>query len=310
MRRLLLLWMLSHLSLSSIPYTSIAMNTRQITYQDFRDQQQSFSSSEGIIKYIDKGEGKVILLLHGIPTSGWLYRNMIDELARTHRVIAPDMLGFGSSDSPKGYEIYSEVNHAKRLLSLIDSLQIENWYHVMHDVGGLWTWQLIKQQPDRISKLVILNTVIYEEGFVPPIRFKEGFMARTAMWAYRNGVSTNVMLKGLFKSGLTENKLNKTDVEGYKTPLMEGKTPGMYYFFTQTCNALPDHSEILKNIDIPVNIIWGRNDEFLLWEPQKNRVIKDLNIFEENIHIIEAKHFIQEEKPSQIVQLILEFFRL
>lgn len=280
-----------------------------MTYQEFRTQQKSFLSSEGTMKYIDTGEGAVILLLHGVPTSGWLYRHMIPELAKTHRVIAPDMLGFGSSDSPKGYDIYSEENHAKRILSLMDSLQIERWNHVMHDVGGLWTWELLRQQPDRVSKLVVLNTLIYEEGFDPPIRFNEGFMARTAMWGYRNGITTNAMLQGLFKSGLVENTLNKTDIEGYKTPLKEGKTRAMYYFFTQTCNALPDHSIILKNIDIPVAIIWGKHDEFLLWEPQKERVTKDLNLSEENIHMIEAKHFIQEEKPMEIAQFILDFLK-
>jgi haloalkane dehalogenase len=278
-----------------------------MTYQDFRAQQSSFQSSDGAIKYIDQGQGPVIVLLHGVPTSGWLYRHMIDELAKTHRVIAPDMLGFGSSESPDGYDIYSEENHGKRLLALMDSLEIETWNHVMHDAGGLWTWDLMKQQPGRITKLVVLNTIIYEEGFAPPIRFDEGFLARTAMWAYRNGVSTNTMLKGLFKAGMTENTLNKTDVQGYKTPLLEGKTKAMYYFFTQTCNLLPDISEAVKNIAIPVAVIWGKNDGFLSWESQEMKVVKDLGISKENIHLLEAKHFIQEEKPLEIAQLILKF---
>jgi len=280
-----------------------------MTYNDFRTQQASFLSADGTIRYIDRGQGPVIVLLHGVPTSGWLYRNMISELAKTHRVIAPDMLGFGSSESPVGYDIYSEENHARRLLALMDSLEIESWNHVMHDAGGLWTWELIKQQPKRISKLVVLNTIIYEEGFDPPIRFDEGIMARTAMWAYRNGLTTNTMLKGLFKAGMTKNTLNKTEVEGYKTPLLEGKTKAMYYFFTQTCNLLPDISEAIKDITIPVAVIWGENDDFLSWEPQKNKVIKDLNISEKNIHILDAKHFIQEEKPEEISQLILAFIQ-
>lgn len=280
-----------------------------MTYQEFRKQQKSFRSSEGAMKYIDKGEGTVILLLHGVPTSGWLYRHMIDELAKTFRVIAPDMLGFGSSDSPKGYDIYSEENHAKRLLSLMDSLLIEHWNHVMHDAGGLWTWELLRQQPDRISKLVILNTLLYEEGFKPPIRFDEGFMARAAMWSYRNGITTNAMIRGLFKTGLVENTLDKSDIEGYKTPLLEGKTRAMYYFFTQTCNALPDHSAILMNSHIPMAVIWGKHDDFLLWEPQKDRVIRDLKLSPEHIHLIEGKHFIQEEKPLEIAQFILDFLK-
>lgn len=289
------------------PYQNNLKKAAQMTYSDFSAQQKTFASSDGNIKYIDKGEGDVILLLHGVPTSGWLYRNMIDDLAKTHRVIVPDMLGFGNSDSPKGYEIYSEANHGKRLLALMSSLGITTWTHVMHDAGGLWTWELLQQEPQHVKKLVVLNTIIYEEGFQPPIRFKKGFMAKTAMWSYRNGVTTNMMLKGLFKAGLKENTLNKTDIEGYKTPLKKGKTRGMYYFFTQTCNALPDYSETLQNLNIPATVIWGAEDSFLVWESQKERVIKDLNILEKNVHILEAKHFIQEEKPTEIVAIIRDF---
>lgn len=307
MRYFFILAFLSIAATSCRPYKSTVMKPDQITYTEFRSEQQNFSSQSGNIKYIDKGEGNVLLLLHGVPTSGWLYRNMIDELSKTHRVIVPDMLGFGSSDSPKGYEIYSEENHAKRILALMDSLGIQNWTHVMHDAGGLWTWELIQQDPTRIERLVILNTIIYEEGFDPPVKFKKGFIARTAMWGYRNGITTNLLLNSLFKNGMKENTLNKIDVEGYKTPLKEGKTKGMYYFFTQTCNALPDYSQTLKNIDVPTAVIWGEKDENLLWQPQRKRVISDLNISEENVHILDAKHFIQEEKPNKIIALIKNF---
>lgn len=280
-----------------------------MTYQDFRAVQKTFPSNEGKIKYIDKGEGEVLMLLHGVPTSGWLYRKMIDKLAQNYRVIVPDMLGFGNSDSPKGYEIYSEEKHAARLLGLMNFLNIEKWTHVFHDAGGLWTWEIFKKEPHRVKKLVILNTIIYETGFEPPIRFKKGLLARIVMWSYRNGFTTNGMLSGLFKSGMTKNTLEKSDLEGYKTPLLEGKTNAMYYFFTQTCNTLSNYKEVLQKIELPVAVIWGEHDSFLKWQPQKEEVIADLNILEENIHLLDAKHFIQEEQPEQIVEYILKFVR-
>ena len=74
------------------PYQSTTIRPEQITYDNFRAQQKSFTSKDGVIKYIDKGEGPVILLLHGVPTSGWLYRKMIDPLVEEgYRVIAPDL---------------------------------------------------------------------------------------------------------------------------------------------------------------------------------------------------------------------------
>lgn len=308
--RTLLIVLCGFLLWSCKPYQSTTMRPDQMSYDSFRESQKKFTTTEGTIAYIDKGEGPVILLLHGIPTSGWLYRKMIDPLVNSgYRVIAPDMLGFGNSDSPKGYEIYSEEMHAQRLLELMSQLQIDSWTHVMHDAGGLWTWELLEQAPQKVMNLVILNSIIYEEGFDPPIRFKPGFMAKTAMWSYRNGVTTNMMLKGLFKSGMRKNTLNKEDINGYKTPLREGKTRGMYYFFTQTCNSLPDYQPMIQKIDIPTTVIWGKDDSFLKLLPQQEALAKDLNIPSQNIHLLDAKHFIQEEKPQEIVNLITEFIK-
>jgi len=229
----------------------------QTTYESYRAQQRSYQSSDGAIKYTDKGKGDVILLLHGIPTSSWLYRKMVDDLvAGGHRVIAPDMLGFGSSDNPDGYEIYSPENHAKRILELMDHLKIKNWTHVMHDAGGLWTWEIFKKQPKRIKRLVVLNTIIFEEGFNPPVRLKKGRITKSIMWLYRNKTASNKLLEQLFKKGLSENTLTQEELEGYRKPLQEGKTKAMYYFFSNTCNQVADYDALINSINIPVSVVW------------------------------------------------------
>ena len=291
------------------PYgTVLAVADQSSTYTRFRESQKTFNTPEGALKYIDRGNGPVIVLLHGVPTSSWLYRKMITPLAKAgYRVIVPDMLGFGNSDSPEGYEIYNEAAHAQRILALMSHLNITKWTHVMHDAGGLWTWEIIKQEPQHIEKLVILNSVIYESGFSPPMRFKKGIIAKSTMWAYRKGITTNMMLKGLFEAGLNKNNLSKADVEGYKVPLREGKTRGMYYFFSQTCNALPDYSEVIDSFKAPAMIVWGKNDSFLKLDPQLEILKKQLKIDNSTIHSIDAKHFIQEERPEQIVDYILDF---
>jgi len=278
-------------------------------YTQFRKQQHALKSADGVIKYIDQGKGAVILLLHGVPTSSWLYRKMINELAMNYRVIAPDMLGFGSSDSPPGYDIYEPVEHAKRLLGLMDSLEIKNWTHVFHDAGGLWTWELIKAASSRISNLIILNTIIYKEGFNPPIKLKKGLLTKFIMMLYRNGISTDSMLKGLFNGGLMENNLTKEELQGYKKPLIEGKTKSLYHFFSKTCQELPNYEDVIKNIDIPKLLIWGKHDSFLVFDKMKEKAIHDLQLEKSNIHMLDAKHFIQEEKPQIINRLILDFLK-
>ena len=278
------------------------------TYGDFRNNQQTFKSEDGTIKYIDRGEGEVILLLHGIPTSGWLYRKMIDSLVQKgYRVVVPDMLGFGSSDSPKGYDLYNPESHCKRLLDLMDHLQINNWTHLFHDAGGLWTWELFKMAPNRIQKLVVLNSIIYEAGFDPPMRFEKGVFTKLSMSFYSNKLTNRTIMKKLFKNGLMQNNLTANELEGYKKPLIEGKTNALYTFFSSTCNSLPDYRETIKNIEVPVMIIWGKHDKMLRWNPIAEAVTNDLKIQPENIHVIDAKHYIQEESTDEILRYIEAF---
>lgn len=284
------------------------MYNNNTTIEDHRKNQKSFNSSDGVIKYVDEGKGVVILLLHGIPTSSWLYRKMIDDIVvKGYRVIAPDMLGFGNSDSPDGYEIYSSKEHSKRLIELMDSLDIKTWNHLMHDAGGLWTWELIKKNPNRVSKLIVLNTLILEDGFFSPIKMKEGGFAKFILSLYRNKITSRILLKMLFKNGLVNNDLSKIEFKGYQKSLLEGKTKGMYYFFTQLSQPFPNYEETLKQLTIPVAIIWGKQDKILKWEPQKERVSELLKIEENNIHIIDGNHFIQEEHPNKITAIINNF---
>lgn len=286
---------------------STYMPYNNIDYCEFQKRQKSFSSSDGEMKYIDEGNSdSVVLLLHGVPTSGWLYRKMIDSLvAGGLRVIIPDMLGFGSSASPKGYDLYTPEAHATRLLALMNSLAIDTWSHVCHDFGGMVTWELLRQDSSRVTELVLLNTIIYEEGFNPPVRFRRGPIAHIAMSLYRSRLTNKLMLKQLFKMSLHDTKLSKQDFKGYQWPLLKGKTRAMYTFFTSMKKDLPDYATVLKSLDIPVHVVWGKHDEVLVWEAQSATVIADLNIHADNIHIVEASHFVQEETPVTICDAVI-----
>ena len=279
-----------------------------LSIEEFRKEQKTFDSTDGRIGFIDEGEGQVILLLHGIPTSSWLYRKMIDNLVNEgFRVVVPDMLGFGNSDNPNGYELYSSKNHSKRIIELMDSLSVDSWSHLMHDAGGLWTWELIKNYPNRISNIIILNTLILKEGFYPPMKMKEGFVARFILSLYSKKITSTILLKFLFKNGLSNITLSKKEFDGYQLPMLEGKTNGMYYFFTQLSNPFPNYEKMFKTLDIPILLIWGKDDKILKWNTQNEKAMELLNINSKNIHILDANHFLQEEEPTTLVNLIIEF---
>jgi haloalkane dehalogenase len=111
--------------------------------------------------YIDEGEGDPVLLLHGEPTWSFLYRRMVPPLAAGARVVAPDYLGFGRSDKPVDRDWYSYDAHYGSLERLVEQLDLRRLTVVMQDWGGPLGARLAATQPDRVARLVVMNTGFY-----------------------------------------------------------------------------------------------------------------------------------------------------
>jgi len=129
------------------------------------------------VHYLDAGPvnaDKIWLCLHGQPTWSYLYRKMIPVFVKAgHRVVAPDLIGFGRSDKPVEESMYTFHFHREMLLSLIDRLDLQNILLVCQDWGGLLGLTLPMSRPDRFSALLVMNTML-GTGDVP---LSEGFLA-------------------------------------------------------------------------------------------------------------------------------------
>ena len=109
--------------------------------------------------YVDEGQGEPILLLHGEPTWSFLYRKLIPPLASRYRVLAPDYIGFGKSDKPADDDWYTFAQHAANLDAFVAALgPLAPLTLVVQDWGGPLGLRLVARQPERIARLVILNT--------------------------------------------------------------------------------------------------------------------------------------------------------
>ena len=111
--------------------------------------------------YVDEGppDAPVVLCLHGEPTWSFLYRKMIPVfLAAGHRVVAPDLFGFGRSDKPVHDEAYTFEFHRTSLLDLVDALGLRQVTLVVQDWGGLLGLTLPVDRPDLVARLLIMNT--------------------------------------------------------------------------------------------------------------------------------------------------------
>jgi pimeloyl-ACP methyl ester carboxylesterase len=127
--------------------------------------------------YVDEGPraaANVFLCLHGEPTWSYLYRKMIPVFtAAGHRVVAPDYFGFGRSDKPVPEDIYQFDFHRDALIALIAQLDISNLTIVCQDWGGLLGLTLPMDMPDRVSRLLIMNTALGTGD----VKLSDGFVA-------------------------------------------------------------------------------------------------------------------------------------
>ena len=127
------------------------------------------------LHYVDEGDGAPVLLLHGEPTWAYLYRKVIPQIAPVARCIAPDYFGFGRSDKPVAREWYSYDTHTASLERFVDELDLREVTVVMQDWGGPLGMRLAVERPDRIARLVVMNTGIFSGR--PPsdtwLRFRE-----------------------------------------------------------------------------------------------------------------------------------------
>jgi len=165
-----------------------------------------FESSDGRMHYVDEGprDGRPVVMVHGNPTWGYLYRNFIPALvAAGHRAIVPDHLGFGRSEKPNDPELYRVPRHAARLEALLEALDLSSATVVPRDWGGPTGLYWATRHPERVDGLFILNT--YAHGFrpeaLPP--GKDKVPLPLPLRLFRTPVIGEVLVKGLdaFKRG-------------------------------------------------------------------------------------------------------------
>lgn len=122
------------------------------------------------LHYVDEGprDGAVVLLLHGEPSWSYLYRKMIPVLtAAGHRVIAPDLIGFGRSDKPADRHDYTYQRHVDWVRAVILQLDLQEITLVCQDWGGLIGLRLVGEHPDRFARVVAANTMLPTGDFHP-----------------------------------------------------------------------------------------------------------------------------------------------
>ena len=166
--------------------------------------------------YVDEGprDGQVVLLLHGEPSWGYLYRHMIPPLvAAGLRVVVPDLVGFGRSDKPDDQEAYSYATHVEWTRALLfDALDLSGVTLFCQDWGGLIGLRLVGEHPDRFARVVAGNTFLPTGDRTPP----DAFFA----WQ-KFSQEVPEFPVGFILNGATQRDLSPAEMAAYDAPYPE-----------------------------------------------------------------------------------------
>ncbi len=261
--------------------------------------------------YVDEGRGPVVLLIHGNPTWSFYYRDLIKRLSTTCRVIAPDHVGCGLSDRPKGkhFRAKDRVAHLK---ALVDHLGLSSYSIVMHDWGGAIGTTLAIQNLAAVEKLVYFNTTLTETESLP---FFIRLSARPPMGRFITQ-STKIFLKLATDFGVGK-KLPKRVKQGYLFPYRSRKDRVAIWDFVQDIPFNIDHPTYIGMMDIgravpelakkPIKIMWGLKDPCF-----HSEMLTQLVRLFPNAEVTEypnASHLVVEDETDSISRALEEFIQ-
>ena len=171
--------------------------------------------------YVEQGAGDQIRFLHGQPTSCYLWRNIIPHLTGAGRCIAPDLIGFGNSDTPDIE--YRFFDHARYLFGFIETLGLEHITLVIHDWGAGLGLYYARQNPYRIKAIAMMEPVL---ASVPswdefPADFVEMFRGfRTPEVGWDMLVNQNMFIEGVLPAAIVR-ELTEEEMDAYRAPFRD-----------------------------------------------------------------------------------------
>lgn len=266
-----------------------------------------FKTNAGEMHYVDEGSGEPILFVHGTPAWSFLYREQIKALSQTNRCIALDHIGFGLSDKPKDFDGTPKA-HSERLEALVNHLQLDNITLVVHDFGGPIGLSFALRNPDKIKRIVIMNTWLWETESNPEVHKVDKILnSWLGKFIYLN---LNFSPKVLLKQGFYDKTKLTKSIHAHYTNVFPNKNSrhGLLKIGQALLGSSDWYQQQWEQIDKlknkPVLIMWGTKDTFIKpdflekWQEKlpTAKVVK-----------YDCGHFLQEEKASEVTSQIKAF---
>lgn len=276
----------------------------------FPFQSKWFQSSVGPIHFIDEGRGRPLLLLHGNPDWCFLYRKMIPSLTDGFRCVSLDFPGFGLSVHPERYG-YTPAEHALIVCELVDYLGLTDLVVMGQDWGGPIGLDVASRTPDRIGGLVMGNTFFWPATELKP-RFFSGLMGS---WPVQHLIRQQNLLIERWLPNLLRVELTEAELHHYRAVVPTPESRRGLAELPRQITASEDWLVALNArvrsalAEKPMALVFGAHDPALasdvaiarwreVWPDAPMRMLAD------------AGHFLQEDAPEVLVEVIREEFLL
>ncbi|MDT5069343.1 MAG: hypothetical protein QOK02_5498 [Mycobacterium sp.] len=260
-------------------------------------------------------DAPTLVLLHGFPTSSFMFRELIPQLADDYHVIAPDHLGFGFSDAPAVADFKYTFDALTDLTEhLLGHLGVDRYAIYVQDYGAPIGWRLALRNPQAITAIVTQNGNGYDDGFVASFWKTVWDYQREQTPETEAAIRTALdvdSIKWQYVTGVADETLVSPETWTHDAALVN--RPGndeiqLRLFLDYATNApgYPALHEYLRSSRVPVLAVWGKNDP-IFGPDGASAFARDA--VEAEIHLLDGGHFLLESASGQVAELIRDFLK-
>ena len=257
----------------------------------------------------EEGTGDPVVCLHGVPSSAFLYRKVLDELgSRGARGIAFDLPGLGLADRPSRFD-YSWSGLAAWTVGAIDALDLDRIHLVVHDIGGPIGFDVVARIPDRIASLTVLNTMVRVASFKRPWSMEP--FARRGIGELAVRTLHPIGFERLMRLQGVATQVPAEELRAYVKLLKRGDGGRAFLRIMRGFERTEAFERrilaALAARAFPAQVLWGEQDPALRIEPYAGHIREALGVDE--VVRLRGKHFVQEDAPAEIADHVTRLIR-